>query len=69
MDREKRGGDRSVGAQHRNWLGAGVREELSVRGGEEQGGQRGRLVGVEEGREALREEERRCMIRMGHLGV
>lgn len=58
-----------MGAQHRDRLGAGVREELPVRGGEEQGGQRGRLVGVEEGREALREEEGRRMIRMGHLGL
>lgn len=67
MDGEEGGGNGGVGAQDRDGLGACVGEELAVRSGEEECGQGGRLVGVEEGREALREEKRRRGIWMGHV--
>lgn len=52
-------GNGGVGAEKRDGMRAGVGEELAVGGGQQQRGQLRRLVGVEEGREALGEEERR----------
>jgi hypothetical protein len=68
VDGEERGGNGGVGAQDGDGLRTCMGEELAVRSGEEERGQGGRLVGVEEGREALREEKRRRGIWMGHVG-
>lgn len=59
MDGEQRGRDGGVGSQHGDGLGGGVGEELALGGGEEEGRQMGALVGVQEGVEALGEEQRR----------
>lgn len=59
MDGEEGGRDSGVSSQHGDGLGGGVGEELSLGCGEEESRQMGALVGVEEGVEALGEEERR----------